>query len=655
MVFDGYMKLGGVEIANSERIRGYAETSDCHLPWFTQGPACESLQDALGDEPYTASNLPLAPWYDQSLPDLSGRFLGVYGLQLSGLDSSTRSTQTTEGIDDGGTIGSTRKGMLSARMRATLVAEGRDALDYGVHWLNAAMDTDRCGQHGAGCGTTDMEFLTDCPPERGEVEEATEIRRNLIERPTPVDASDWYFTGGTRALDSVFTRRPGVPTLRRTLTSAASTLVSTAFMLAPGLTSLADGVPVVEGETYTVSGYVSASVDGYESIITVFWADSAGGTLSVSEGDFATGGVVGQWQRPSATAVAPAGAAYAIPYLGVKTASGLAPVGTQVWLTDGLMEVGDEVGDWFSGDSPPPDSDHDYAWTGDANSSESVMRSLEMRPQTDEEYAVDVDEFRRFLHDVTVTSGPLVVDEHVFRHPKGYYGLTMEWTVTSERAWIYSKTRPVELPVTPTVVIQDTPFNLVPHPSAELAGPDMVAATNYSLNPSLEANATGWLWDYTTVSGGDVSSYVEGGRVTNELQAVGAASFRVRANLQFGPADGKGRMRIWQDVDISTRPANSRVSLSIWSALLALGGSPENALTLLGAKVQFLNGGTELSTVSLGQVTGGSGFGGRVFAAQSLAPPAGAKIARVLLEGEYDWVGPADIRMYADALAVTVP
>lgn len=209
MVFDGFMKIGGVEVANSERIRGYAESSDCQLPWFSQSPACESLQDALGDAPYTASNLPLAPWYDQSLPDLSGRFLGVYGIELSGLDSSTRSTQSTEGIDDGGTLGSTRKGMLSARMRATLVAEGRDALEYGVHWLNAAMDANRCGQHGSGCGTTDVEYLADCPPERGTVTDYTEWEvdaTNLFPNPSfenpdlipagAVQSSEWSASGG---------------------------------------------------------------------------------------------------------------------------------------------------------------------------------------------------------------------------------------------------------------------------------------------------------------------------------------------------------------------------------------------------------------------------------------------------------------------------
>src|SRR5690606_33808882 len=178
--------IGSTEIVNSERIRGFAASSDCYLSWL-QGPKCESLQDALGDEPYEMSNMPLAPWFDQSLPDLSGRFLGVYGLSISGLNSSTRSADSTEGIEDGGTLGRTRKSMMSARGRPTLLAEGRDALDYGVSWLNAALDPDACGQHGSGCGTTDMEFLTDCPPERGTVREYTEWaeeHRNLATNPS---------------------------------------------------------------------------------------------------------------------------------------------------------------------------------------------------------------------------------------------------------------------------------------------------------------------------------------------------------------------------------------------------------------------------------------------------------------------------------------
>src|SRR5690606_5859513 len=103
-----------------------------------------------------------------------------------GLNVSTRSASVTEGIDDGAVIGRTRRSARQGRVRATLLARGRDALDYGISWLNSALDPDACGQHGTGCGTTDLEYLTDCPPARGEVPDFTpwvEARRNLWRYP----------------------------------------------------------------------------------------------------------------------------------------------------------------------------------------------------------------------------------------------------------------------------------------------------------------------------------------------------------------------------------------------------------------------------------------------------------------------------------------
>ena len=207
MVYEGYTSFGGNEIVNSERTRGYAETFDCPVNWFV-GDECEGLGEALGHADYVAGNIPLAPWYDISLPDLSGRFLGVHGISLSGLNSSTRSADITEGISDGGVIGRTRKGARSVRARAILTAKGRDALDYGISWLSSALDPGACGQHGSECGTTDMEFFTECPPARGVVQalgEWTVAQENVVANPSfesnlniPVGAvrsSDWSASG----------------------------------------------------------------------------------------------------------------------------------------------------------------------------------------------------------------------------------------------------------------------------------------------------------------------------------------------------------------------------------------------------------------------------------------------------------------------------
>lgn len=444
MAYEGFLRFGGNEVVNNERARGISSSADCPMFWL-KGPRCDSLQDALGDAPYIYGNRPDAPWYDLSMPDVSGRFYGVFALSVSGLNDSTRSTQVTEGIDDGATIGRTRKSSRQVRVRAILIAQGRDALDYGVAWLNAALDPDACGQHGTGCGSTDLEFFTDCPP-----------KRDLDETP--------------------------------------------------------------------------------------------------------------------------------------------------------------------------------------------------------EEYAARVEPYRRFLHGVAVTSGPL---ERELMNRGDFWGQVFEWTYTAGRPWVYSVTRPVDLPVTPTIVIQDTPYNLVPYPSAELPGAEVDTAINYSLNPSVEANATGWAGSAATLSGSAPGALVTSGRITAELQAVGSASFRVRLLGDGTALAGRVALSADQTVDVSGRAADARISVSIWAAVLTLGAAAVTDLISLDARLDWYTAADVfVSSESLGMVTDSDDLGGHVFAARSLAVPATAARVRITVRATFDWASGAlnsDVRLYADALAVTVP
>lgn len=163
-MFTGYLQLGGVEIANSDRVHGYVHTADCITPSFEQEP-CGTLQAALRDEPYDAAQIFSAPWYDPNSHDLSSRFYGVSAFDISGVHDSTRSMSVTQAIREGGIIGNVRHGTKSVRVKALLHADGEDALDYGLNWLTAVLEPGSCGQHGDSCGLTDLTFLTTCPPE----------------------------------------------------------------------------------------------------------------------------------------------------------------------------------------------------------------------------------------------------------------------------------------------------------------------------------------------------------------------------------------------------------------------------------------------------------------------------------------------------------
>lgn len=433
MAYEGWFRFGGNEVINNERARGIASTAACPMFWL-KGPRCTTLQAALGDAEYIADNLPDAPWYDLSMPDVSGRFYGVFALSVAGLNDSTRSASVTEGIDDGAVVGRTRKGSRQVRVRAILLARGRDALDYGAAWLNASLDPDACGQHGTGCGSTDLEFLTDCPPARE------------------------------------------------------------------------------EGETL-------------------------------------------------------------------------------------------------------------------------------------EAYDARVDGYRRFLHGVTVTSGPY---ERELMNKGEFWGQIFEWTFTAGRPWVYSATREVDLPVTPTVVIQDTPYNLVPYPSAELAGANVDAAVNYSANPSVETNATGW------ASGADgtaiTAAMLASGRVTGELAAVGTSAYRVVFTATGAGANGSFYAQ--QEVSLAGRPAGSRVSINQWAAELLMSGAPVRPPIELIAYWRATSGGAVLRTDVLGTIP----VNGGALSARGILPPAGANFVLIRAQAKLtSWPAGTVLRLYADALAVTVP
>lgn len=1011
MAYEGWLRFGGNEVVNNERARGIASTAECPMFWL-KGPRCSTLRDALGDSPYTADNLPDAPWYDLSMPDVSGRFYGVFGLSVSGLNDSTRSASVTESIDDGGVVGRTRKGSRQVRVRATLLARGRDALDYGVAWLNASLDPDACGQHGAGCGSTDLEYLTDCPPARGEVDDFTpwsppvtnlftnpnfaagsgavtiyenlftnpefaagsgtvEVRRNLWTDPAQASVSvpgggiaRWIQSGGTNppamleaggwarftadsgtaSADKTITRgmnwgsgglpvapnatytlsfeserKAGLPDFQvtrweydatgtqvvnlnttpaqdpasgrwyTTFTTGASsrylavvlvrasgswaagdwyrfrrTLLEASAVLSPyfdggfqqspdpdlasawtsaanASPSVLNGVPVAgmrqqdvlairsskfggsmrliptsatnnnsyaEANPYpgflgiqTVMGtvHLEAPLTGslYAHGLSVKSATPLAGSASApnaagsyplraevnatSQGRiiFYHGGLLGSgdvyWTKGALVPGSYSGPAFSgaaphpdpdfttawvgtpnasvtrvtgVPVAGLvaencvairssKTDRGVAyplrliptsasnvtfvrisvpaparsggtviatryqdapltgslhganysvrvdapphtaarvnvagatdirlPFGPltgtyeaylshggargsgDVWYRAVGIFAGSYTGPWFSGDSLG-DSLNRYAWLGAPNASASTheVRQAFTRPRTDEEYEVLVEPYRRFLHGVTVTSGPY---ERELMNKGEFWGQTFEWTFTAGRPWVYSATRAVDLPVTPTVVIQDTPYNLAPYPSAELAGANVDAAVNYSTNPSVETNATGW--SFGADGSAITTAMLAAGRVTGELAAVGMSAYRVVFTASGAGAGG----RFWADQEVSLvgRPAGSRVSVNFWAAELLMAGTPVRPDIEIVAYWRSGSGGSVLRTDSLGTVP----LNGGALSARGLLPPAGATHVLVrAIANLTSWPAGTVLRLYADALAVTVP
>jgi hypothetical protein len=439
-MYDGYFEMGGNEILNRERAYTYAREAGCPITWLRLA-GCPGLDDALGDQPYT-NGVTEAPWYDGALPE-TGRFYGAYPLTIEGISDSTRIATITEGILDGGVIQGGRRAVRQVRCTALLVAEGMDALEAGMSWLDEALDLENCSTHAGTCGEVDACFFVSCPPER---------------------------------------------------------------------------------------------IDG----------------------------------------------------------------------------------------------------------------------ESDDDYEEDIRLLRRQMHGCVTISGPLITGtlkrgEH--------YGYLVEFTVAAATPWVFSMPEQIDLIPSPATVVQDSPFNLVTYPSAELAdAANLTVATNLSTNPSVETNTTGWTGTVTVVSGSDPTSLITSAQ-SNDIAAVGTYSYRRRLLGNSTNLSGTATITIYQDVALAS---NTRVSVTIWGALLLLAGATSTLNSLSAQVVWLTSGGVTVSTTSLGSALS-SELGGRVFSVDSAAVPATAVTARVMLSAGVSWVSsttPAnncDIRFYGDALAVTVP
>lgn len=135
----------------------------------------------------------------------------------------------------------------------------------------------------------------------------------------------------------------------------------------------ASRVAVVPGEVWTLSAYVRANIAFRASISVAFYnAEVQVGSTADSAVLF---GSTGQWVRPSVTVTVPAG----VTTMGIVSLSAQTQVnpttGTEVaWMTDGLCEKVDTLGDFFSGSQASTDIDLTPSWVGTANASASVLR-----------------------------------------------------------------------------------------------------------------------------------------------------------------------------------------------------------------------------------------------------------------------------------------
>ena len=166
MAYPGYISIGeddpfaglsSTEIVNSARAFAYAQGS-ASVDWLHECDLCpEAALVVPGGPDFVSPVADPAPWYDADNPDSWG-FLGVVGVELTGVDSSTRQSTVTMALTGGGVIGPTYLGPREMVVRALAIAEDECSLSFGLTWLR--------GQYQSvidPCAGDPMTFFDCCP------------------------------------------------------------------------------------------------------------------------------------------------------------------------------------------------------------------------------------------------------------------------------------------------------------------------------------------------------------------------------------------------------------------------------------------------------------------------------------------------------------
>lgn len=158
-MWQGWMSYNGNEIINVARTEAYAKWAA--LPWFKPVYKNDSLSLVLGDGTRYVSPLQdFAPWVDADNRNSFG-FYGLYPLNVTGVENSSRTSTITESIRDGGSVGRLRHGTKAVVVNGILVADDEAAAEYGFQWLKQALLPGPCSPND--CTPDELCFLASEP------------------------------------------------------------------------------------------------------------------------------------------------------------------------------------------------------------------------------------------------------------------------------------------------------------------------------------------------------------------------------------------------------------------------------------------------------------------------------------------------------------
>lgn len=230
MAWNGYFTYAGNEIINLPRTEVYARDTI----WFRPSDEGTDLPTMTGVGSYHTPLSDNAPWTD---PDITASydFLGLYPLDVSGVDDSTVTSTVVESTRDGGTPGRVRRSTKTVVFNVLLLATSDCGADYGLRWLQSVLIGSACGnQSTQSCNGDDLCYLS-CEPVLGETSSTDTVTAN--------DCLNMLSRSLRRV---VFNSGPNV-TLKRSLSDGSAMWMVTFTAVAGNPHEFGIEVPLVEG------------------------------------------------------------------------------------------------------------------------------------------------------------------------------------------------------------------------------------------------------------------------------------------------------------------------------------------------------------------------------------------------------------------------
>lgn len=629
-MLEEYLCLGGNEVANNARTYGYATTAGCPVTWFRCEP-CESIHDVTTDWiPPTfrlfeqRRNLFSDPSADTGTTawwSSDGATLSKPNGTAFGTTFATRFTSSNATMRIGprmytalatGVVYSIRFSIrassnqtLSLRYRpASVSTMGGEVIIQDLNLTTDVQEITATFTTTATAATANAAFVMITTT--GTIGQWIEMTQVLVER---ADFPGPFFDGDTPDAPPSFYEWVGAADASQSIL-LRETVENAGHSTEPPYTmQYIDQAPWYDAQFPGLTGRFYGAF-----ILTIENMNSSTRTASVTEG-ILDGGVVGLVRHSSremrVRALLVSDGEDALEYGLSWLSSALAADGCSTHgASCGAVDMN------FFGSCPP-------------------------MPNPDTTIVVETPEARH-MHNVTVTSGPLV-EQKIKSNDETHYGYIVEWTMVAGTPWIFSETKEVSVNLQPPVVVQDVPYNLIPYPSAELSNGTVVLATNYSTNPSVETDASNWSAANTVIT-----PAATGARST-EIAAQGAASYKVSVTTTNSGTNGT--LFAYQNVTLPTEVAGQRFSINMWGFLAVASGTA--VLGGIRCDVGWYNASnTLLRTDTLGTAPSSGG----AISSTGLTRPAGATYVRVHMIGVVtSWSTGAILNLFADALAVTIP